>query len=121
MNRVGTAIWMSPSSPSTSPASTSGFSQELKAASPKETRSRARTRCHWLSRASPATTADAEAVSEAAGMETDCGWDVFDMMGLSSGSRRGRWPSSRSEEHKDEIQSLMRNTYGGLCLKKKNK
>src|SRR3546814_2261987 len=30
-----------------------------------------------------------------------------------------RWP--RSEEHKSELQSLMRNTYAVFCLKNKNK
>src|SRR3546814_6619313 len=31
------------------------------------------------------------------------------------------FPRNRSEEHTSELQSLMRNTYAVLCLKKKNK
>src|SRR3546814_6371574 len=29
-------------------------------------------------------------------------------------------PAARSEEHTSELQSLMRNSYAGFCLKKKN-
>src|SRR3546814_6477505 len=31
------------------------------------------------------------------------------------------WQVSRSEEHTSELQSLMRNTYAGYCLKKKTR
>src|SRR3546814_9051393 len=35
--------------------------------------------------------------------------------------RSGRNPLSRSEEHTSELQSLMRISYAGFCLKKKKK
>src|SRR3546814_1267602 len=42
--------------------------------------------------------------------------------GLHQGSRdRGGRPARRSEEHTSELQSLMRISYAGFCLKKKTK
>src|SRR3546814_7471192 len=35
--------------------------------------------------------------------------------------RTAAYPTSRSEEHTSELQSLMRNSYAVFCLKKKNK
>src|SRR3546814_5905219 len=34
---------------------------------------------------------------------------------------RKTWQDHRSEEHTSELQSLMRHSYAGFCLKKKNK
>src|SRR3546814_7739127 len=47
------------------------------------------------------------------------GNDTIDL--LHDGDRMIELPGHRSEEHTSELQSLMRNSYAGFCLKKKKK
>src|SRR3546814_3248301 len=47
------------------------------------------------------------------------GWVRHPLSSASGNPVRRWWPSSRSEEHTSELQSLMRISYAVFCLKKK--
>src|SRR3546814_3356038 len=47
-------------------------------------------------------------------------WDVLDIDSDGEGEQHVAMPTLRSEEHKSELQSLMRISYAVFCMKKKN-
>src|SRR3546814_5375451 len=47
-------------------------------------------------------------------------WSEEGLRAAGAAPERGAGPRGRSEEHTSELQSLMRISYAGFCLKKKN-